>query len=216
MRTLSEPSFEDFDEDDHDSPTEPMSAIILSPHAVPASPPPHENGLEPYSVPTIPVPQPPEVPFPRNGQPMTPLASLSETPGAYPVLPASPLRQSKGSPPGGAGFAGGQGKPAGVQPRQSSIPVVVGALFVMAQLILLVRVILMLFSVPARNILVELVYAGGALLAWPLRLLLQHLHVPAQIGADLIGYLAALIAILVYGVLARVLVRFLKALLNSR
>jgi hypothetical protein len=32
----------------------------------------------------------------------------------------------------------------------------------------------------------------------------------------LIGYLAALIAILVYGVLARVLVRFLKALLNSR
>ena len=86
----------------------------------------------------------------------------------------------------------------------------------LAQLILLLRVVLLLFGVPASNILVELVYAGGALLAWPLRLLLEHLHLLAQIGADLIGYGAALIAILVYGVLARVLVRFLKALLNSR
>jgi hypothetical protein len=89
-------------------------------------------------------------------------------------------------------------------------------LFVAAQLILLLRVILLLFGVPASNLLLELVYAGGALLAWPLRLLIEHLHLPAQIGADLIGYAAALIAILVYGVLARVLVRFLKALLNSR
>ena len=104
----------------------------------------------------------------------------------------------------------------GAQPRSSSIPIVVGALFVVAQLILLVRVVLLLFGVPASNILVELVYAGGTLLAWPLRLLLEHLPFAAQIGADLIGYLAALMAILVYGVLARVLVRFLKALLNSR
>ncbi len=216
MRTLSEPSFEDFDEDDRDSPTEPMSAIILSPRAVPASLPRDGSGLEPYGVPTIPAPQPPEIPFPRNGRPVTPLASSPETPGAYPVLPASPLSQSNGRPPGGANLADGQGKAAGVQSRQSSVPIVVGALFVTAQLILLVRVVLLLFGVPARNILIELLYAGGALLAWPLRLLLEHLHLPAQIGADLIGYLAALIAILVYGVLARVLVRFLKALLNSR
>jgi hypothetical protein len=216
MRTLSEPPFEEFDEDEHDSPTEPMSAIVLSPYAVPPSPLAGGNRLEPYGVPTIPVPQPPELPFPRNGQPVPPLAPLPEAPGAYPVLPASPLKQDRGRPPGGAGFAGEQGRSARTQQRQSSLPVVVGALFVLAQLILLVRVVLMLFGVPARNILVEVVYAGGKLLAWPLRLLLEQMHLPAQIGADLIGYLAALIAILIYGVLARVLVRFLKALLNSR
>ncbi len=214
MRKLSEPSFEDFDE--HDSPTEPMSAIVLSPYAVSSPAPVGGNGFEPYGIPTIPAPQPPEVPFPRDGQPVSPFAPLPEMPGAYPVLPNSPLRHGNGQPPGGAGFAGGQVRPVRAQSRQSSIPVVVGALFVAIQLILLVRVVLMLFGVTASNILVELVYGGGKALAWPLRLLLEQLHLPVQMGADLIGYLAALIAILVYGVLGRVLVRFLKALLNSR
>lgn len=214
MRKLSEPPFEDFDE--HDSPTEPMSAIILSPYAVPSPSSGGGNGLEPYGFPTIPAPQPPEVPFPRDGQPAAPFAPLAETPGAYPVLPASPLRHGNGQPPGGAGFAGGQGRPGRAQPRHSSIPVVVGALFVVGQLILLARVVLMLFGVTASNLLVELVYGGGKALAWPLRLLLEQLHLPVQMGADLIAYLAALIAILVYGVVGRVLVRFLKALLNSR
>ncbi|HEY6542650.1 MAG TPA: hypothetical protein VIZ18_17025 [Ktedonobacteraceae bacterium] len=214
MRKLSEPPFEDFDE--HDSPTEPMSAIILSPYAVPSSLPVGGNGLEPYGAFTIPAPRPPEVPFPCNGQPVAPYTSLPEMSGVYPVLPASPLRHGNGRPPGGAGFVGEKGRPLRAQTRHSSIPTVVGALFVAAQLILLVRVVLLLFGVSASNVLVELMYAGGTLLAWPLRLLIEHLHLPAQIGADLIGYLAALIAILVYGVLARVLVRFLKALLNSR
>lgn len=214
MRTLSEPPFEDFDE--HDSPTEPMSAIILSPYAVTSFSASAGNGLNPNGVPTIPAPQPPEVPFPRDGQPVTPFAPLPETPGAYPVLPTSPLKNGNGRPPGGAGVAGAQGRSVRAQPRQSSIPIVVGGLFVVAQLILLLRVVLMLFGVPASNILIELVYAGGTALAWPLRLLVVHLHLPAQVGADLTGYLAALMAILVYGVLARVLVRFLKALLNSR
>lgn len=214
MRTLSEPPFEDFDE--HDSPTEPMSAIILSPYAVPPPLPGGGNELGPNGMPTIPVPQPLAAPFPRNGQPVVPFAPLAETPGVYPVLPDSPLKHGNRRPPGGASLTGGKKSPGSAQSRQSSIPVVVGALFVGVQLILLARVVLLLFGVPASNILVELVYAGGTLLAWPLRLLLEHLPFAAQIGADLTGYLAALIAILMYGVLARILVRFLKALLNSR
>lgn len=214
MRNVSEPPIEDFDE--HDSPTEPMSAIILSPYSVASSSPGGGNGIGGYGVPTIPAPQPPEVPFPHHGRPAAPSVFLPETPGVYPVLPASPLKNGNGRPPGGADVAGEKVRPVRAQPRQSSIPTVVGALFVVAQLILLVRVVLLLFGVPASNILVELVYGGGALLAWPLRLLLELLHLPAQIEGDLIGYIAALIAILVYGVLARVLVRFLKALLNSR
>jgi hypothetical protein len=207
MRKLSEPQFEDYDE--HNSPTEPMSAIILSPHAVPTS------SMGGYASYTIPAPLPPELPFPQNGQPVAPYAYPIEKPGVYPVLPQAPIVRGKGRPPGGAGFTGGRAIPVR-EPHSSAFPSFVGMLFVLAQLVLLARVILLLFGVPASNMLVELVYATGALLAWPLRLLVEHINFPAQFGGDLINYLSALIAILVYGVLTRILVRFLKALLNSR
>jgi hypothetical protein len=208
MRKLSEPQFEDFDE--HNAPTEPMSAIILSPHSVPTS------AMGGYSSYTIPAPLPPELPFPQNGQPVAPYAYPTENPGVYPVLPQAPMVHGKGRPPGGAGFTGERAAISLREPHHSAFPSFVGMLFVLAQLILLARVILLLFGVPASNMLVELVYATGALLAWPLRLLVEHVNFPAQFGGDLINYLSALIAILVYGVLARILVRFLKALLNSR
>ena len=211
MRKLSEPQFEDFDE--HNTPTEPMSAIILSPHSVPTST--MGNGMGAYSPYTIPAPQPPELPFPQNGQAAAPYAYPAETAGVYPVLPQAPLAHGKSRPPGGAGFTGRRARPLS-EPRHSAFPSFVGVLFVLAQLILLARVVLLLFGVPASNVLVELVYAAGALLAWPLRLLVEQINFPAQFGGDLINYLSALIAILVYGVLARILVRFLKALLNSR
>ncbi|HKV59676.1 MAG TPA: hypothetical protein VJO32_15390 [Ktedonobacteraceae bacterium] len=214
MRRISEPQFEDFDE--HNSPTEPMSAIILSPHSVPTHPVGAGNGMVGYNFQTIPAPLPPELPFPQNGQPVAPYANLPETPGVYPILPPAPGFNGNGRPPGGATFSGDRARPLRSRSRNSSFPTFVGVLFVVAQLILLARVVLLLFGVPNSNGLVELVYAGGALLAWPLHLLLEHLNLPAQIGGDLINYLAALIAILLYGVLARILVRFLKALLNSR
>ncbi|MGH2495096.1 MAG: hypothetical protein ACRDIV_10375 [Ktedonobacteraceae bacterium] len=214
MRKVSEPQFEDFDE--HNSPTEPMSAIILSPHSVPTYPVGAGNGMEGYNFQTIPAPLPPELPFPQNGQPVAPYANLPETPGVYPILPPAPGFNGNGRPPGGAAFSGDRARPLGSRSRNSSFPTFVGIVFVVVQLVLLARVVLLLFGVPNSNIVVELVYAGGALLAWPLHLLLEHLNLPAQIGGDLINYLAALIAILLYGVLARILVRFLKALLNSR
>lgn len=206
MRKLSEPSNEDFDE--HNSPTEPMSAIILSPHSVPTS---SMGGSY-----TIPAPLPPELPFPQNGQLAAPYAYSLQTPGVYPVLPPVPIVHGNGRPPGGAGFSGERVRPLRSQPRRSAFPMFVGVLFLLAQLILLTRVILLLFGVPTSNLLIELVYAAGALLAWPLRLLVEHVNFPAQIGGDLINYLSALIAILAYGVLGRIMVRFLKALLNSR
>lgn len=214
MRKLSEPPFEDFDE--HDSPTEPMSAIILSPRVVPPGPAGNGNGTGGYNATTVPVPRPPDAPFPHNGQPAALTAYPAETPGIYPVLPPLPPGLAKGRPPGGAGFLGERKTPVSAQPRNSSVPSVVGMLFVAAQLVLLARVVLSLFGVPASNLLVGLLYAGGTVLAWPLRLLVGLLPLPAQMGGDLLNYLAALLAILVYGVLARVLVRFLKALLNSR
>ncbi len=217
MRKLTEPPSEDFD--DHNSPTEPMSAIILSPRSVPSYSIGAGNGVAGYNQQTIPAPLPPEMPFPQNGQPGVPYAYQPQTAGVYPVLPPSPIANGNGGgrPPGGAAPSAQRARSFSSTPRHSSFPTFVGVLFVLAQLILLVRVVLLLFGVSsASNIVVELLYACGALLAWPLHVILTHLNLPAQIGGDLINYLAALIAILLYGVSGRILVRFLKALLNSR
>jgi hypothetical protein len=45
-------------------------------------------------------------------------------------------------------------------------------------------------------------------------LLLDHIQPLAKFGPDVISYVAPLVAILIYGLISRVLVRFLKALLN--
>ncbi len=209
MRKPPETQFDDFDE--HNQPTEPMSAIILSPHSAPTYTIGATNGAAGYPQGGIPAPLPPELPFPQNGQ-----VYQSETPQVYPVLPPSPVMNGSGRPPGGAAPSGVRGRSLPLYPRRSSFPTFVGVLFLLVQLVLLARVVLLLFGVSASNIGVELVYAGGGLFAWPFRLLLEHLNLPAQIGGDLISYLAALIAILAYGLFARILVRFLKALLHSR
>ncbi|HLX58156.1 MAG TPA: hypothetical protein VKR83_14130 [Ktedonobacteraceae bacterium] len=180
MRKIPDIPSDEYDE--HNQPTEPMSAIIMTLH----------------SAPTYPYQNPPE------------------TPREYPILPPSPVVGRSERPPGGALPFGENGQPHPVYPHRSSLPQVAGVLFVVVQLILLARVVLFLFAIPESSILVELVYGVGALFAWPFRLILEHLNLPALVGTALVNYLAALIAILAYGVLARILVRFLKALLKSR
>lgn len=173
MQKPHDTQFGDFDE--HNQPTEPMSAIILSPRPV-------------------------ETPLPQ----------------VYPVLPPSPLRSSNARPAGGAPRSGAGAQIQPVYPRRSSIPLVVGVFFVAVQFVLLARVILLLFGVSGSTIWVELVYALSSLFALPFRLLLEHVSLPVLIGADLTNYLAPLLGVLIYGLLARILVRFLKALLHSR
>lgn len=173
MQKTRKAPFENFDE--HDQPTEPMSAIILSP-------------------------RPPEAPPPQ----------------IYPVLPPSPLRSRNGRPAGGALTPGAGAPMQPVYPRRSSIPLLVGVFFVAVQLVLLARVILLLFGVPGNTLWIELVYASSSVCAWPFRLLLEHVSWPVPIGAELTNYLASLLGVLGYGLLSRILVRFLKALLHSR
>jgi hypothetical protein len=173
MRKLQEAPFEDFDE--HNQPTEPMSAIILSPRPV-----------------------------------------ATPQPQVYPVLPPSPIVSRNGRPAGGAPPFAASPLAQPTYPRRSSIPLIVGVFFVAVQLLLLVRVILLLFGIPGSTMWVALLYALSALFALPFRLLLEHVSLPVLIGAELTNYLASLLAVLVYGLLARILVRFLKALLHSR
>lgn len=180
--------------DEHDQPTEPMAQVILSPF-----------------------------PKQRAGsmQPAGPFNRLPEAPPVYPVLPPAPAISQDGRPPGGVAPVQPATAPMGAihtipaEPRWSSIPIFVGVLFVAIQLLLLVRVILLLFGQPASVLWVGLIYGVSSVFAWPFHLGLEQIHL-SLLAPGLLNYLAALLAILIYGLLSRFLVRFLKALLNSR
>jgi hypothetical protein len=102
------------------------------------------------------------------------------------------------------------------QSRRSSVPVIVGVAFVCVQLILLARVVLMLFGADSSVPWIAWVYILSGGFALPFKLLIEQAQFPAQVGSEIVGYVPSLLAILVYGLISRVLVRFLKAFLNSR
>jgi hypothetical protein len=101
-------------------------------------------------------------------------------------------------------------------PRRSVFPAVVGLFFVLIQLLLLVRVALQFLGQSGNLWWVGLIYNISNVFVLPLRLLLQNVNVPVIAGTDLYNYLLFLVAILIYGLISRILVRFLKALLHSR
>jgi len=212
MRKVPEPVFDEYDE--HNQPTEPMSVIILSPYAAPTYQD-EANGGASNNSQTIPVPPAPELPFRQNARPVGPYHHLHQAPRAYPVLPPSPIVNHRGRPPGGASPFDENVPSYPNNPHHSSLPSFVSVVFLVAQILLLARVALLLFGILPNTLLIELVYAPGALFAWPFHLLLEQINPLAQIGAEWINTLAAIIAILAYGVIGRIVVRFLKALLNS-
>lgn len=102
------------------------------------------------------------------------------------------------------------------QSRRSPVPIVVGIVFVCVQVVLLARVVLMLFGVDSSISWTAWLYVLSGGFAWPFKLLIERLPVPAQIAPEVVSYVSPLLAILVYGFLSRIMVRFLKAFLNSR
>lgn len=102
------------------------------------------------------------------------------------------------------------------QSRRSPVPLVVGIMFVCVQVVLLARVVLMLFGVDSSISWTAWLYVLSGGFAWPFKLLVERFPVPAQIAPEVISYVSPLLAILVYGFVSRILVRFLKAFLNSR
>lgn len=183
-------SFEEIDE--HNEPTEPMMPVVIAPIA-----PTQVNGTA----------QPPAYPYlppapvkkkkhdgqrPAGGAAVSPWPPTSPAYPVYPVLPASPTKQ--------------------VQPRQSPLPALVGMFFVGVQLLLLVRFMLKLLSVSSNARWLSLVYDVSDFFVFPFRLLLQNTALSLSVSLEVY----TLLAILVYGLFSRILVRFLKALLNSR
>lgn len=132
---------------------------------------------------------------PAGGAAASPLSPTSQTSPTYPVYPALPARPAKQ-----------------VQPRLSPIPALVGVFFVGVQLLLLVRFMLKLLSMSGNAKWLSLVYEVSDFFVFPFRLLLQNTVLSLSVSVEVY----TLLAILVYGLFSRILVRFLKALLNSR
>ena len=192
--------------DEHDAPTEPLMPIILSPYSASMA----EE--------MIPTPTPQERPFPTQ-QPLShpffpdrPVQAYGPVqPSVYPVLPPSPTYN--GRPVGVAtpgSYRASPGKPA--QARRSSLPLFVGVFFVGVQLLLLVRFMLKLIGFGNDIAWVGVMYTTSDVFVLPCRLLLQNIAIPIPSAFEI----CTLLAILMYGLLSRLLVRFLKAVLRSR
>ncbi|GAC1385858.1 MAG: hypothetical protein NVSMB33_15170 [Ktedonobacteraceae bacterium] len=189
---------------EHNSPTEPLMPVIFSPSS---------TTIEDKA---LPVPIPHERPFPVQQPAESPLFPYRATPPAtYPVLPpVSANTQGNKRPAGGGAFGGpntsAQAMPA--QPARSSLPLFVGVFFVAVQLLLLLRFALKLITLNGDLPWVGIIYAISGIFVLPFRLLLQALAVPLPTAFEIY----TLLAIMMYGLLSRMLVRFLKALLHSR
>jgi hypothetical protein len=201
--------------DDFEQPTEPMSQVFLAPFSAPT----YQAGT-PVDRQGVPMPQLDERPFPQSGA--APVAAFNRplgTPTVYPVLPPAPPDSRKGRPPGGAPPLILPGKPEAFvprKPRRSSFPVLVGLFFVAVELLLLLRLVFQLTGLTDNSVWVGLVNTISTVFLLPFLLLLENVKIPLIYGTELYSDLLIVFALFVYGFLSRILVRFLKALLNSR
>lgn len=197
--------FEDIDEGGQ--PTEPMAQIILLPSSPTAA------GAKPTDV-TIPAPKL------QESVSSSPSSSVPESSDSvYPFLPPAPGLREGNRPPGGMVSVEStdreKARPgASDRPRRSSFPLFVGVFFVALQLLLLVRFILKVLDLPGMNNQwwVNGIYDISSVFVFPFRFFLENVNWPVHINPEVY----TLLAILIYGLLSRILVRFLKALLHSR
>lgn len=96
-----------------------------------------------------------------------------------------------------------------VRSRRSPIPIAVGTLLLLVQILLLLRFVLKTLNVPADSLLVQIIYVVSGVFAQPFYAFGQL--IPVSFPQETY----TLLALLIYGLLARVVIRFLKALLNA-
>ncbi len=222
--------------DEHDQPTEPMP-VVPFPAGTSHNPPPSArppDGAGPGAWPltpagaygeataadaNIPIPQPYEHPFPYQEVPYTMPFASPYAGGQQPAYPMYPPAYGYGArAPGGTpgAYPGADARGARkttARTRRSSLPVLVGLFFVLVQLLLLARFILILLGFSADTEWVGIIYTFSSLFALPFRILQQHFTPPLPAFPGSIE-LFTLLAILAYGLFSRILVRLLKALLH--
>ena len=209
------------EQDLHSQPTEPLSPppFVLSPFAPTVG-----NGIDNASVEEeiLPAPQPSERPFPQQLVPLVPTQPVPPSPALTTVVqPQLPVPVGgNGNNPVGNGV---QGPPVSTPPQNSTVagqasrrrrmlPTAVGMFFVAVQLLLLVSFVVRAIQASSSNVWVSLLYGLSSVFVFPFRLLFAQLSLPVPVGIQLY----TLLAILVYGVLSRFLVRLLKLLTKNR
>ena len=208
--------------DEHNQPTEPIARLVL-----PAYTPPVVQATSPFAEPTIstlpvqpmsptPIIQQQVPPLPAAAQPQQPLPPMQayspDNPPAVvspfldvPALPAQPLPpvqpQSGNSPQ--------QGRAKQARSRQ---PLLVGLFFVAVQFLLLARFGLGVLNLPVDNVWRVIVFTLTDVFLLPFTLLFRQVTLPLNLGPELYP----LIAVLVYGLISRLLVRLLKTVLRRQ
>ncbi len=156
--------------------------------------------------------------FDEHNAPTEPLNPFPPSP-AYPYLPPSSVsaKNKKGRRPIGSAQPAFPDYPVALpkpvnknRAKSSAIPLFVGIFFVTVQLLLLVRFFLKLFESRSNEPWIALIYTISNIFALPFRLILQNFPLPIPASLELY----TLLAILVYGILSRILVRILKAILR--
>jgi hypothetical protein len=191
-----------------------MSQVFRPPHLAPTFQTSASNDRN-----IIPAPQMDERPFPKSGVNPIEVSRTPAAPPVYPVLPPAPPESRHSRPPGGAPPYAHPGKPDAFvqrQPRRNSFPALVGIFFLVVELLLLLRLLFLLFGAPVSNVWVAFVHTVSTFFLLPFYFLLENVKIPLLNGTELYSDLLIVCAIFVYGLLSRILVRFLKALLKSR
>lgn len=182
--------------DEHDLPTEPVPYVPATPdmNTVPAAP------QQPITLGPFPqsYPAPPNAPkfdvYPYH----PPLAPQQPQPASQaPIGMKNPVAQ-QGKRPFYLGF----------------IPVCIGLFFVCIQMLLLARFVLRLLGIGEGASWVSTVYALCDIALLPFQALLPPLQLPGILNARVELY--TLLAILIYGILSRIIVHILKLMLRTR
>ncbi|GAC1358557.1 MAG: hypothetical protein PVS3B1_02210 [Ktedonobacteraceae bacterium] len=192
--------------DDHDLPTEPVPRMAQAPEmdTLPVTPQ-QPITLGPFDQ-SPSYPAPPNAPkfdvYPYHQSPATPQPYPLKPQPAVPVAPAKnpalPARQTQRDNPFYLGF----------------IPLCIGLFFVCLQILLLTRFVLRLLGIVEGVSWVNTVYALCDIILLPFQTLLPPLQLPAIISTRVELY--TLLAVLVYGMLSRLIVRLLKIFLGIR
>lgn len=196
--------------DEHDAPTEPLKLFYPSVDSAGVA---DEMRMKGGPDGALPAPTPIEHPFPRLN--IVPTGPYYQSPAApvYPALPSVPAsRKRKDAYPNYPFYP-----PQPIQPvapraryrRHSAIPPLVKLFFVAVQLLLLLRFLLALINIQGNADWVTIVYTVSSLFVLPIRLIFQHITLPFPMPLELY----TLIAVLAYGLLSRILVSILKAIL---
>ena len=192
--------------DEHSAPTEPLLPPVEE--TVPT------GGVTP---PAFPAPLPYEQPFPQQQAQDVPQQQGPSSPPAvtvYPVLPPAPTIQQGHRPAGSVVPIQPQNPGYSARSGKSVIPMLVGVFFVAVQFLLLISFSARLISLSSYQQWLQGIYGVSSIFLLPFLLLFEHITLPFSHTVGMEVY--TLLAILVYGLLSRLLVRLLKVLLRSR